>query len=55
MTGLIIAITLGWAGGYQFYKHKIGMGILYLLTGGLFCIGWVMDILVVFSLITKEI
>lgn len=45
MTGLIIAITLGWAGGYQFYKHKTGMGILYLLTGGLFCIGWVMDII----------
>ncbi len=49
MTGLIIAITLGWAGGYQFYKHKTGMGILYLLTGGLFCIGWVMDILAAYK------
>ena len=35
MEGIIIALLLGWLGGYQFYKKKIGMGILYLFTGGL--------------------
>lgn len=44
MTGLIIAILFGWAGGYQFYKGRVGMGILYLFTAGLFGIGWILDI-----------
>ena len=36
--------------GHKFYEGKIGMGILYLLTGGLFGIGWLIDII---SLATK--
>lgn len=31
--------------GHKFYEGKIGMGILYLFTGGLFFIGWVIDII----------
>ena len=31
--------------GHKFYEGKIGMGILYLLTGGLFGIGWIIDII----------
>ena len=30
-------------GGHKFYEGRIGMGILYLFTGGLFCIGWLVD------------
>ena len=44
MIGLLIAIFLGWAGGYRFYKKQIGLGVLYLLTFGLFGIGWLVDI-----------
>lgn len=44
MTGIFVAVLLGWAGGYQFYKNKIGMGILYFFTFGLFGIGWIIDI-----------
>jgi len=44
MAGLLIAIFLGWAGGYRFYKKQIGLGVLYLLTFGLFGIGWLVDI-----------
>ena len=44
MTGMLIAIFLGWAGGYRFYKKQTGLGILYLLTFGLFGIGWLVDI-----------
>lgn len=34
---------LGGIGAHKFYEGKIGMGILYLCTGGLFCIGWLID------------
>lgn len=46
MAGVLIAIFLGWAGGYRFYKKQIGFGILYLLTFGVFGIGWLVDIYV---------
>lgn len=44
MTGVILSIFLGWAGGYRFYKKQYGIGILYLFTGGIFCFGWIFDI-----------
>lgn len=44
MTGVLIAIFLGWAGGYRFYKKQTVLGIVYLLTGGLCGIGWIVDI-----------
>ncbi len=31
--------------GHKFYEGKMGMGILYLFTMGLFGIGWVLDII----------
>lgn len=34
----------GYFGAHKFYEGKIGMGILYLCTMGLFCIGWIIDI-----------
>lgn len=44
MTGLLIAIFLGPFGGYRFYKKQYLLGVVYLLTGGLFVIGWFVDI-----------
>lgn len=32
--------------GHKFYEEKIGIGILYLFTLGLFGIGWAIDIIV---------
>ncbi|MBO5145320.1 MAG: NINE protein [Lachnospiraceae bacterium] len=31
--------------GHKFYEGKIGMGILYLCTCGLFGIGWIIDLI----------
>lgn len=44
MEGILIAIFLGWLGGYRFYKKQYGLFILYFLTGGIFGIGWLVDI-----------
>lgn len=41
---LILCIFLGVLGIHRFYVGKIGTGILYLFTGGLFCFGWFIDI-----------
>ena len=46
MEDFLITIFLGWAGVHKFMKKKTGMGVLYLLTFGLFGIGWVMDIII---------
>lgn len=41
-----LCFFLGYLGAHKFYEGKIGMGILYLLTAGLFGIGWIIDIIV---------
>ena len=35
--------------GHKFYEGKIGMGVLYLFTGGLFGIGWFVDLIVLLT------
>lgn len=44
MVALILCILLGYLGAHHFYTGKTGMGIVYLLTVGLFGIGWIFDI-----------
>jgi len=44
VAALLLCIFLGEFGAHYFYVGKIGMGILYLLTAGLFGIGWIVDI-----------
>lgn len=44
-TALLLCIFLGFFGVHKFYEGKIGMGVLYLFTGGLFYIGWIYDII----------
>lgn len=42
---LILCLFLGVLGGHNFYVGKIGKGLLYLLTGGLFGIGVIIDLI----------
>lgn len=46
---LILSIVLGYFGIHRFYVGKIGSGILYLFTMGLFCFGWIYDIIKIAS------
>ena len=49
IVALILCVFLGVLGGHCFYAGKIGTGILYLFTGGLFCIGWIYDVIKIAS------
>ena len=44
-TALVLCILGGWLGLHQFYVGRIGKGILYAFTCGLFCLGWIGDLL----------
>lgn len=46
MANLLIIIFLGPLGIHKFMQKKIGMGILYFFTFGLFGIGWIYDIVI---------
>ena len=42
---LVLCFFFGVWGVHKFYEKKIGMGILYLFTFGLFGIGWFVDMI----------
>lgn len=42
-----LCILLGWLGIHKFYEGKVGMGILYAITGGLCFIGVIIDAIVI--------
>jgi TM2 domain-containing membrane protein YozV len=44
---------LGLIGVHKFYVNKIGMGILYIFTGGIFLIGWLIDLFTLPSQVRK--
>ena len=43
----LLCFFLGGLGAHKFYELKPGMGVLYILTLGLFGIGWLVDLIVI--------
>ena len=46
---LLLCVFFGWFGAHKFYEGKGGIGILYLLTAGLFGIGVFFDFFAILS------
>ena len=46
---LLLCIFLGFLGGHKFYEGKAGMGVLYIFTGGLFCVGVIIDLITILT------
>lgn len=46
---VLLCLFLGHLGGHKFYEGKIGMGVLYLFTGGLFFVGAFIDLIILLT------
>ena len=46
---LFLCAVLGIFGAHRFYEGKIATGILWLLTGGLGLIGWIIDLIILIN------
>jgi hypothetical protein len=47
MTALLLCIFLGGLGVHRFYAGRTWTGILWLVTGGVLGVGWVVDIILI--------
>lgn len=47
LVAFLLCFFLGILGIHRFYVGKVGTGILYLLTGGLLCIGVIFDLVMI--------
>ncbi len=48
-TALWLCLLFGWLGSHRFYVGKRGSGWLYLLTGGIFLLGVVADLVLILT------
>ena len=53
-TAFFLCLFLGWMGVHKFYLGKIGMGVLYFFTFGVFGIGWAIDLILLLFGISRD-
>ena len=49
-----MCLFLGWMGVHKFYLGKIGMGVLYFFTFGVFGIGWAIALVLLLFGISRD-
>lgn len=49
LTAFLLAIFLGELGIHRLYVGKLGTGIIWMVTGGLFGVGWIVDIVMILT------
>jgi hypothetical protein len=54
-TLLVLWFFFGFYGGHHFYAEKIGLGLIYLFTFGLFGLGWCIDFFVIIGGSFKDV
>lgn len=47
LISLLLAIFLGGLGIHRFYVGKVGTGLIWMFSGGLCGIGWIIDIVMI--------
>lgn len=47
LPAFLLCLILGGLGIHRFYVGKIGTGILWLVTGGILGIGWLVDLIMI--------